>query len=91
MLESAIERFRDALRTVTPGGSTVIDPQRVEGLLPGFREAMADGLSWSLWLVTGVTVAATVVAWAGFRWARRRDALPDAPIQPDPKAEVAPR
>ena len=58
---------------MTPGGSTVIEPSRVEGLLPGFREAMADGLSWSLWLVTGVTILATVVAWAGFRWQTPRD------------------
>ena len=90
-LEAAVEGFRDALRTVTPGGSTIMEPSRVEGLLPGFREAMADGLSWSLWLVTSVTVVATVVAWAGFHWARRRDDLPDAPIQPDPKAEIVSR
>ena len=60
VLQAAVEGFRDALRTVTPGGSTIVEPSRVEGLLPGFRESLADGLSFSLWLVTLVTIAATI-------------------------------
>ena len=83
--EEAVSAFRDALRTVAPGGSTEIPPERVEGLLPGFREAMADGLSFSLWLVTAVIVGATILAAFLFRWARGKDAQPEAPIQPDPK------
>ena len=44
-----------------PGGTTEIEPpeQCRDSLLPGFREAMANGLSFSLWLVTIVTIAAT--------------------------------
>lgn len=82
----AVEGFREALRSIAPGGTTEIEPQRVENLLPGFREAMADGLSFSLWLVTIITVAATIVTAFLFRWARGRDERPEAPIQRDAKA-----
>lgn len=84
---TAVDAFREALKSVAPGGSTSIEPSRVEGLLPGFREAMADGLSVSLWLVTLLTIAATVIAAFLFRWARGRDVRPDAPIAPDSEAE----
>ena len=84
---TAVEGFRGALRTVGPGGTTLVPPERVEGLLPGFQEAMADGISFSLWLVTLSIVAATVVAALLFRWARGKDERPEAPIQPDREAE----
>ena len=85
----AVSAFRDALRSVAPGGTTDIAPEVVENLLPGFREAMADGLSFSLWLVTLVTIAVTIASVFLFRWARGRDESPDAPIQRDPMAEKA--
>ncbi len=49
---------------------------------------MADGLSSSLWPVTIIPVAATIVTAFLFRWARGRDERPEAPIQRD--AKVAP-
>jgi len=82
--EAATSAFRDVLRSVTPGGTTEISPERVESLLPGFREAMANGLSFSLWLVTLVTIAATIAAVFLFRWARGRDERPETPIQTVP-------
>jgi MFS family permease len=89
VVDAATGDFRDALRTVAPGGTTEIPPERVEALLPGFREAMADGVSFSLWLVTATLAVATLVAAVAFRWARGRDERPEAPIQPDPEAERA--
>ena len=89
ILASSVDGFRDALQTVAPGGTTLLSPSLVENLLPGFRQAMADGLSLSLWLVTGVTLMATFFAVVAFRWARQRDRRPDAPIQPDPEVEPA--
>lgn len=68
-VESVVEEFRVAIGSINPGGSTEIAPQQVEGLLPGFREAMAAGLSVSLWLVTLITIAATVASILLFRWA----------------------
>jgi DHA2 family multidrug resistance protein-like MFS transporter len=82
--KAAVSDFREALRSVTPGGTTEIPPERVEALLPGFREAMANGLSFSLWLVTLVTIAATIAAAFLFRWARGRDERPESPIQTVP-------
>jgi MFS family permease len=87
--EQAVSDFRDALRTVAPGGTTDVEPERVESLLPGFREAMAEGLSFSLLLVTVVIVGATVLAAILFHWARGKDAQPEAPIQRDPELERA--
>jgi MFS family permease len=89
LAQQAVSGFRDALRTVAPGGTTVVEPERVEGLLPGFRESMAEGLSFSLLLVTVVIVAATILAAILFRWARGKDAQPEAPIQRDPELERA--
>jgi hypothetical protein len=79
-VESVVEEFRVAIGSINPGGSTEIAPQQVEGLLPGFREAMAAGLSASLWLVTLITIAATVASIFLFRWAVRTpdEALTDA-------------
>jgi MFS family permease len=88
MVDQATSDFRDALRSVAPGGTTVIPPERVEALLPGFREAMADGISLSLWLVTFAVAVATVAAALLFRWARSRDERPVASIQPDPAADL---
>jgi len=82
--EGAVSSFREALRSVAPGGTTEIEPARVESLLPGFREAMADGLSFSLWLVTAATIVATIVAAFLFHWARGRDERPTEPIQTVP-------
>jgi MFS family permease len=79
--DAARADFYEALRSVAPGGTTEIPPERVESLLPGFREAMADGLSFSLWMVTLVTLLATVAAVFLFRWARGRDERPETPIQ----------
>jgi hypothetical protein len=87
--ERAVSQFREALRSVAPGGTTDMPPEQVEGLLPGFREAMADGLSFSLWLVTIVTIGATILAAILFRWARGRDERPEDAIQRDPAAEGA--
>lgn len=83
VVESAVAAFRDVLRTVAPGGTTEIAPEQVQDLLPGFREAMAQGLSFSLWLVTLTIAGATIAAVFLFRWARGKDDLPEAPIQPD--------
>ncbi|MFV2062888.1 MAG: hypothetical protein ACC726_05170 [Chloroflexota bacterium] len=86
---SAVEAFRDALKSVAPGGTTSIEPARLEGLLPGFREAMADGLSFSLWLVAVATILATIATVFLFRWAQGRDQRPEAPIAPDALAPGA--
>jgi hypothetical protein len=51
----------------------------VQDLLPGFREAMAEGLSFSLWLVTFAIAGATIAAAILFRWARGKDDPPEAP------------
>jgi hypothetical protein len=48
---------------------------------------MADGLSFSLWLVTAVTVLATIAAALMFRWARGQDERPEDAIQRDPAAK----
>ena len=80
----AAEAFRAVLGTVQPGGTTVLEPSRVEDLLPGFRESLADGISIALWLVTFATLFAFVAAVLLFRWARGKDERPDAPIQTDP-------
>jgi hypothetical protein len=45
---------------------------------------MADGLSFSLWLVTVSILLATGAAVFLFRWARSRDERPEAPIQSSP-------
>ena len=74
---------------MAPGGTTDIAPEAVDSLLPGFREAMADGLSFSLWMVTLVTVAVTVASVFLFRWARSRDESPHTPIQQEPMAKKA--
>ena len=84
--EDAVSKFREALRSVAPGGTTEVPPDQVENLLPGFREAMADGLSFSLWLVTLVTIGATIAAALLFRWARGKDERPEDAIQHDPAA-----
>jgi MFS family permease len=79
----ATEAFRAVLRTVQPGGTTELEPSRVEGLLPGFRESMTDGISIALWLVTIATLVAFAAAALLFRWARGKDERPEAPIQTD--------
>ena len=85
--ERAVEGFRQAINSVSPGGTTIIPPQRVEELLPGFQAALADGLSLSLWFVTGLTVIATIVTWFLFRWARGRGE--EEPV--DPTATQSPQ
>jgi MFS family permease len=85
--DELVGAFRDVLRSVQPGSTTELEPSLVEGLLPGFRASMADGISLAMWLVTIATVGATVVTWLLFRWARGRDERPEAPIQPAPETE----
>lgn len=87
-LETAVGGFREAINSVSPGGTTIIPPDRVEGLLPGFQAALADGLSLSLWFVTGLTLIATILTHFLFRWARSGDE--EEPSEPTDEPQVEP-
>lgn len=86
----ATDAFREVLRTVQPGGTTPLDPSVVEGLLPGFRESMTDGVSLGLWFVTLATFLAAGAAVVLFRWAAGKDERPESPIDADPAYAPSP-